>query len=174
MPSGKVLGVGKVAEGQSNGHPFVAAALAVKHVSVKHEVTSMDRLSLDLNAYVPRWVRTALGKGRFSCSEPVVESGVAAVLLLDIAGFVETTNQLARRGRARAEGVSNLLNRRSGSLTDIIRDHGGDVIAFAGDGILAMWDDTPAIDEAARLAAQCSLALRSEMSKQAESGEHRL
>ena len=111
----------------------------------------MDKLNVDVNAYVPRWVRTALAKGRFSCSEPVVESAVAAVLLLDIAGFVETTNQLARRGPDGAEEISCLLNGCFAPLTDIIRDHGGDVIAFVGDGILALWDDSAGIDGAAIL-----------------------
>ncbi len=134
----------------------------------------MDRLNVDVNAYVPRWVRTALAKGRFSGSEPVVESTVAAVLLLDIAGFVETTNQLARRGPGGAEEISGLLNGCFAPLTDIIRDHGGDVIAFVGDGILAMWDDAAGIDGAAILAAHCGLALRSEMNRQTESGQHRL
>ncbi len=134
----------------------------------------MDKLNVDVNAYVPRWVRTALAKGRFSGSEPVVESTVAAVLLLDIAGFVETTNQLARRGPGGAEEISGLLNGCFAPLTDIIRDHGGDVIAFVGDGILAMWDDAAGIDGAAILAAHCGLALRSEMNRQTESGQHRL
>ena len=120
----------------------------------------MDRLNVDVNAYVPRWVRTALAKARFSCSEPVVESTVAAVLLLDIAGFVETTNLLARRGPSGAEEISDLLNGCFGPLTDIIRDHGGDIVAFAGDGILAMWDEASTIDQAAVLAGQCALALR--------------
>jgi class 3 adenylate cyclase/tetratricopeptide (TPR) repeat protein len=134
----------------------------------------MDRLNVDVNAYVPRWVRTALAKGRFSGSEPVVESAAAAVLLLDIAGFVETTNQLARRGPGGAEEISGLLNGCFAPLTDIIRDHGGDVIAFVGDGILAMWDDAAGIDGAAILAAHCGLELRSEMNRQTESGQHRL
>ena len=105
-------------------------------------------------------------------SAPVVESEFAAVLLLDVAGFVETTHRLARRGPNGAEEISNLLNRSFGPLTDIIREHGGDVIAFAGDGMLAMWNDTPRIDEAAHLAAQCGLALRDEMNRQAVSGQH--
>ena len=134
----------------------------------------MDRLNVDVNAYVPRWVRTALGKPRFSNGEPAVESGAAAVLLLDIAGFVELTNQFARRGPVGAEEISNLLNRCFGSLTDIVHDHGGDVIAFAGDSILAMWGHAFAIDQASHLAAQCGLALRKAMSEQAMSGDHRL
>ena len=134
----------------------------------------MDRLNVDVNAYVPRWVRAAMAKDRFSRNEPAVESTVAAVVLLDIAGFVETTHQLARHGPAGAEELSGLLNDCFAPLTDIIRDYGGDVIAFVGDGILAMWDDSSGIDEAAILAAQCGLALRSEMTRQAQSGQHRL
>jgi adenylate cyclase len=168
-----LFGLENVEKGRSNGQ-LVGAAPALNRVNVKYEVTSMDRLNVDVNAYVPRWVRTALAKGRFSCSEPIVESAVAAVLLIDIAGFVETTNQLARRGPGGAEEISGLLNDCFAPLTDIIRDHGGDVIAFVGDGILAMWDDAPGIDGAAILAAHCSLALRSEMNRQSESGQHRL
>ena len=134
----------------------------------------MDKLNVDVNAYVPRWVRAAMAKDRFSRNEPAVESTVAAVVLLDIAGFVETTNQLARHGPAGAEKLSGLLNDCFAPLTDIIRDHGGDVIAFVGDGILAMWDDASRIDEASILAAQCGLALRNEMTRQAQSGQHRL
>jgi class 3 adenylate cyclase len=150
------------------------SAPALNRVNVKHEVTSMDKLNVEVNAYVPRWVRAAIAKDRFSKNEPVVESAVAAVVLLDIAGFVETTNQLAQRGPAGAEELSGLLNGCFAPLTDIIRDHGGDVIAFVGDGILAMWDDASGIDEAAVLAAQCGLALRSEMTKQTQSGQHKL
>src|ERR1700733_11908685 len=117
------------------------SAPALNRVNVKHEVTSMDKLNVEVNAYVPRWVRAAIAKDRFSKNEPVVESAVAAVVLLDIAGFVETTNQLAQRGPAGAEELSGLLNGCFAPLTDIIPDHGAEVIAFVGDGILAMWDD---------------------------------
>src|SRR6478735_7429567 len=151
MPPG-VLGPGK-REGSSKHR--VDRPPALNRVNVKHEVTSMDRLNVDVNAYVPRWVRAAMAKDRFSRNEPAVESTVAAVVLLDIAGFVETTHQLARHGPAGAEELSGLLNDCFAPLTDIIRDYGGDVIAFVGDGILAMWDDSSGIDEAAILAAQC-------------------
>ena len=120
MPPG-VLGPGK-REGSSKHR--VDRPPALNRVNVKHEVTSMDRLNVDVNAYVPRWVRAAMAKDRFSRNEPTVESTVAAVVLLDIAGFVETTNQLARRGPAGAEELSGLLNDCFAPLTDIIRDYG--------------------------------------------------
>ncbi|WP_188608217.1 AAA family ATPase [Chelatococcus reniformis] len=93
------------------------------------------------------------------------------MLLLDIAGFVEMTNRMARHGPGGAEEVSILLNQCFGPLTDIIDRYGGDIIAFAGDAILAVWDDAFEMDEAARLAAQCALALKREMNERAGSAQ---
>ena len=94
--------------------------------------------------------------------------------MLDIAGFVETTNKLARRGPSGAEDISNLLSLCFGPLTDIIGAHGGDVIAFVGDGILAMWKDTASPEEASLRAARCGLALKAEMNSQVRAGQHQL
>ncbi|MBR0906607.1 AAA family ATPase [Bradyrhizobium liaoningense] len=134
----------------------------------------MDRLSVDVNAYVPRWVRSVLAESRLGRDEWILESGFAAILLLDIAGFVETTNQLARRGPSGAEDISNLLSLCFGPLTDIIGAHGGDVIAFVGDGILAMWKDAATPEEASLHAARCGLALNVEMNRQVQAGQHQL
>ena len=93
---------------------------------------------------------------------------------MDIAGFVETTNELARRGPSGAEDVSDLLSSCFGPLTEIIGEHGGDIIAFVGDGILAMWDDAVALGQASLLAARCGLALKAEMNRQVQAGQHQL
>ena len=134
----------------------------------------MDRLSVDVSAYVPGWVRTALAESRHGLDDSVLESGFATILLLDIAGFVETTNELARRGPSGAEDVSDLLSSCFGPLTEIIGEHGGDIIAFVGDGILAMWDDAVALGQASLLAARCGLALKAEMNRQVQAGQHQL
>ncbi|WP_271607147.1 AAA family ATPase [Bradyrhizobium sp. CCBAU 11434] len=134
----------------------------------------MDRLSVDVSAYVPGWVRTALAESRHGPDDSVLESGLAIILLFDIAGFVETTNQLARRGPSGAEDVSDLLSSCFGPLTEIIGEHGGDIIAFVGDGILAMWDDAVALGQASLLAARCGLALKAEMNRQVQAGQHQL
>jgi adenylate cyclase len=82
-----------------------------------------------------------------------------AVLLLDIAGFTGLTDTLAQRGARGAEELSEILNDRFAELVDIIDHFNGDVVAFAGDGLLGVWEDEDA-DRAATLAARCSLALQ--------------
>ena len=109
-------------------------------------------------AHLPQWVKACL------CSGHVPESSSAetrnvAVLLVDIAGFTERTNKVSGHG---AEGLTNFINDCFAVLTDVIVAHSGDIVAFAGDAILAVWDHSdPA--EAVRLAARCGLALRDAM-----------
>ena len=70
----------------------------------------------------------------------------AAVLFADISGFTALTERLARTGPAGVEELTELLNDCFGRLVKLVVDHGGDVVKFAGDALLALW---PA-DEAGR------------------------
>jgi len=85
----------------------------------------------------------------------------AAVLFADISGFTPLAERLARRGPAGAEDLSDLLNAYFGQLTALIDAHAGEVVTFAGDGLLAAW---PADDEdlAAMTwrAGRCALAVQ--------------
>ena len=87
------------------------------------------------------------------------ERFLGAVLLADISGFTALTESLARRGEGGAEDLTRCLNVYFGRLIDLLVEHGGDVIKFAGDALLAVWT---AADEdlatAACRAAQCGLA----------------
>jgi class 3 adenylate cyclase len=74
---------------------------------------------------------------------PGMEHFPAAVLFADISGFTPLADRLAQRGPA-GEELSGLLNAYFGQLTALIAAHAGEVITFAGDGLLAAW---PAIDE---------------------------
>lgn len=83
----------------------------------------------------------------------------AAVLLADICGFTALTESLARRGAVGAEELTRLLNLYLGRLIDLIVEHGGDVIKFAGDAMLVLWsaEDEDLATSTCR-AAQCGLA----------------
>src|SRR5262249_3484586 len=95
---------------------------------------------------------------------PAAEEYQAAVLFADISGFPALTERLAAQGSAGAELLTHLLNTYFGRLIDIVHAHGGDVVKFAGDALLAVWQDEPGQDDLAALthrAAQCALAVQS-------------
>ena len=71
--------------------------------------------------------------------DPFVESRFGAILLIDISGFTALTQQFAVQGADGAERLSGILQQYFGEIVDIITDHGGDVLVFAGDSALAMW-----------------------------------
>jgi class 3 adenylate cyclase/tetratricopeptide (TPR) repeat protein len=95
---------------------------------------------------------------------PRVERFSAAILFADISGFTPLAERLARRGPAGAEALSGLLDAYFAELMALIADHGGEVVSFAGDGLLAVW---PATDEDQDLtlttcrAGRCALAVQS-------------
>jgi class 3 adenylate cyclase len=115
----------------------------------------------DLSVYLPKWVATHLREGREPSGAPFVEDAHGAVLFLDIAGFTERTDKLAQRGARGSEELSNLLEDCCAPLTDIVSQHGGDIIAFAGDGFLVLWQNHD-ISFATHLAVQCAQALQRE------------
>ena len=88
----------------------------------------------------------------------------AAVLFADISGFTPLAERLARRGPAGAEELSALLNAYFARLMALIAEHGGEVITFAGDGLLAVWPATDQDDGLATAtcdAGRCALAVQS-------------
>ena len=107
-------------------------------------------------AHIPRWVNARLQSPERAA---LVEARDAAVLLIDIAGFTAKTDSAAGDG---AEGLTYFINDCFAVLTDVIAVHGGDIVAFAGDAILAVWADGDAASTTEQ-AARCGIALRSAM-----------
>jgi class 3 adenylate cyclase/tetratricopeptide (TPR) repeat protein len=89
----------------------------------------------------------------------------AAVFFADVSGFTSLTEQLARLGPEGAEELTRVLNAYFGQLIEIITRHGGEVIKFAGDALLALWIVTPDEDLAAktRRAAHCGLEVQARL-----------
>lgn len=91
---------------------------------------------------------------------PLQNSFPAAVLFADISGFTSITERLAQQGSAGVEELSYHLNAYFGQLINLISSHGGDVIKFAGDALLASWIATDEdLTTVTHRAAQCSLEL---------------
>lgn len=120
---------------------------------------------LDIYAsYVPRLVfRRALGrKGPLAGAE--LERFETAVLIADVSGFTRLTEHFAQQGPAGAEALTAILNGYFAKLIDLILGHGGDVVKFAGDAVLALWpqSDRP-LPASASLAAQCAAAIQARL-----------
>ncbi|MFT7245841.1 MAG: class 3 adenylate cyclase [Candidatus Azotimanducaceae bacterium] len=73
----------------------------------------------------------AAGLEQFNC----------AVMFADISGFTPLSESFASEGAVGAEKLTATLNDYFSYLVDIIQDHGGDVVKFAGDAVLAIWKD---------------------------------
>jgi class 3 adenylate cyclase/tetratricopeptide (TPR) repeat protein len=141
-----------------------------------------------ITSYVPTPIVRKLIANRASASltQADAEQFPAAVLFADISGFTNLTERLTAGGPAGAEEVSRLLNTYFGQLIDLISTHGGEVVKFAGDALLALWpvqtedggrktdEELPpssvvrlaqrsSLSEATHCAAQCALAIQAQL-----------
>ena len=93
--------------------------------------------------------------------------------MADISGSTALAERLAERGPTGVETLSRLLNAYFGKLIEITAAHGGDVVKFAGDGLLAMWtvSAAEAVASATVQAARCALSVQQLLHNYAASEE---
>lgn len=121
-----------------------------------------------ITSYVPtmivrRWLASAGAQ-----DAPEAEKVTSAVLFADISGFTTLAERLAQSGPTGAEELIRILNAFFGQLIELVYDHGGDVVNFAGDSLLALWPASEALEDLETLtlrAAQCGLAMRATLDK---------
>ncbi len=121
-----------------------------------------------LRSYVPDVVARRLTASAPSDS-PQAITVAAAVLFADISGFTRLAERLAERGPDGAEALTARLNAYFGDLIGQITAHGGDVVKFAGDALLAIWPAEAELDAvgdplaaATRRAAACARAIQAD------------
>jgi class 3 adenylate cyclase/tetratricopeptide (TPR) repeat protein len=95
-----------------------------------------------LASYVPDMVLQHLATTPPPLASPVAQHFPAAVLFTDITGFTALADRLALRGTAGVEELSRMLNEYFDKLITIINTRGGDIVKFAGDGLIAIWPVT--------------------------------
>ena len=108
---------------------------------------------------------------RFAQSDPDIplpsnESAATAVLFADISGFTSLTEQLAQKGPAGAEELTTALNNYFGELIEIVNSYGGDILKFAGDALLATFEDSESdcdLQDATDRAAKASTTIQREL-----------
>jgi class 3 adenylate cyclase/tetratricopeptide (TPR) repeat protein len=123
----------------------------------------MDSSLIDtLKSYIPDILQSRIVDDPTPPSKPFMEEYSAAVLFVDISGFTALTEQFAARGPSGAEDISAVLNDFYGQWIAIVKDYGGDIIKFAGDGLLVVWLDENLANATLR-AAQTALEARKKL-----------
>ena len=115
------------------------------------------------SSYVPQAVKRQIAADPAPLSAARTESFPGAVLFSDISGFTALSEKLAVQGPSGAEVLTQHLNDYFSQLIEIIHEHGGDVVKFAGDAMLAVWHagaTAEGLAEATKAAAQCGLVLQ--------------
>ena len=96
-----------------------------------------------------------------------------AVMFADISGFTPLAERFSSEGAVGAEKLTQTLNDYFSYLVELVRAHGGDVVKFAGDAVLAIWQDgTERRDQAfaSWRAAQCGLEIQETLKDYEASG----
>jgi class 3 adenylate cyclase/tetratricopeptide (TPR) repeat protein len=88
-----------------------------------------------LTVYLPALLAQRIADGRIATPEELP----AATLFADLSGFTELAEQLAAAGSAGPERLQEILNVELGRLIACVHRHGGDILKFAGDAIVALW-----------------------------------
>jgi class 3 adenylate cyclase/tetratricopeptide (TPR) repeat protein len=143
----------------------------------------MPDLLNTLASYVPALITRRLAADPAPLAAPLAERFTVAVLFADITGFTPLTERLGQRGLTGVEELSRILKDYFGPLTALIAEHGGDVVKFAGDALLAAWivdfrplrvnadwpnqqsafNNPQSLPEATLRAAQCALAVQARL-----------
>jgi class 3 adenylate cyclase/tetratricopeptide (TPR) repeat protein len=116
-------------------------------------------------SYVPSLILRRLAVDPTPLPLPHREEFSAAVLFADISGFTALTERLVASGPSGVEQLTQILNDYFGRIIEVVTGHGGDVVKFAGDALLALWQGVPGIgqEELATLvlrAGQCALEIQ--------------
>src|SRR6266545_1814227 len=101
-----------------------------------------------LASYVPRLIQNRIIADPSPIESPVAQDFHAAILFADITGFTVLTERMAEKGLTGVETLARILNEYFGQLIDIIHEYGGDVVKFAGDAVIAVWNIVSDSEEA--------------------------
>lgn len=82
------------------------------------------------------------------------------LVFVDISGFTALTERLARRGKAGAEEISDVLNTVFEQLLSVAYDYGAGLVKWGGDAVLLLFDDEGHAVRACRAAAEMQRTIR--------------
>ena len=141
----------------------------IRHKDASAHMQTGTHSHSPLESFVPALVARHYGASPEPPGRPETREAPGAVLFADISGFTSLAERLARKGPEGAEELAALLNSYFGRLIDLIAEHGGEVVKFAGDALLAVfWADDDLTGATCRAGA-CGLVVQRALAGIAES-----
>lgn len=116
----------------------------------------MSGFETHFDAYVPR-VASAWDQEAPGSAWRTVEG---SLLFVDVSGFTNLSERLARKGRIGAEELTGVLNRVFGEMLDLVFDRGGSLLKFGGDALLLLFASPDHALQATAAAVEMRSALR--------------
>ncbi|KYO24355.1 adenylate cyclase type 10 isoform D [Alligator mississippiensis] len=101
--------------------------------------------------------------GDFSQDVPFIENFDGVLLFADISGFTALTEKFSMDTSMEhgADQLTQTLNHYVGDIVEEVLIHGGDILNFAGDALLALWRvERVHLSHIITLALQCSLSIQ--------------
>ncbi|XP_019386392.1 PREDICTED: adenylate cyclase type 10 [Crocodylus porosus] len=101
--------------------------------------------------------------GDFSQDVPFIENFDGVLLFADISGFTALTEKFSMDTSMEhgADQLTQTLNHYVGDIVEEVLIHGGDILNFAGDALLALWRvERSHLSHIITLALQCSLSIQ--------------
>lgn len=113
-------------------------------------------LTHPLERYVPR----ILAEWELDAPDQRWRRFGGTLCFVDISGFTNLSEKLARRGRIGAEELTGVLNRVFGTMLDLAYDRGGSLLKFGGDALLLLFEGSDHPIQGASAAVEMRAALR--------------
>lgn len=139
---------------------FIALALHARfRLLMENSPIQIDET---LRKYIPSIILERFAREHAVVSAPVSEPHVCALLFADIKGFTALTERLAAEGPAGVEELTGIINAYFSPLVDALLDHGGDIVKFAGDALITVWEakDDDSLPGTLARAAEAALAVQ--------------
>ena len=109
-----------------------------------------------LTPYVPRLLLRHLDE----TPDAAVRSFDGTLVFIDVSGFTQLSERLARQGREGAERLADAIGRCFTTLLTVAYESGGGLLKFGGDALLLLFDGDGHAERACRAAAGMRSALR--------------
>ena len=129
--------------------------------STKEKIVMPKSFDLILS-HTPRILQDKMQNQVNSPTLPMLEETDAAILFCDIAGFSKLTDKITSQKMGGIDLLVEILDAYIGLMVDMIMDHDGDIVKFAGDAFFAIWPVSKSnnMEKVLAQAMKCGLELK--------------